>query len=262
VRHEIETRRFSISFHDSPLVRGATETQRLLRQLDDAIQLAVAGGLLDAATTITMQQVGRTGLIDMLPALPAGGRYVVERSDKPPHALFGDRRINLSPAALAEQIAAETRRIASDRPDYPPALALRARYEDPEAALATVTRAIELWPDVPALRIQRIALRSRLLRVEELPEDLDYLLARFPSTPILLEIDTATRQGALATEPTFRVGLALSLAELRPEVLPIQLLALRECLEHGDRRAAIRIYDRLVQRHPGYEQVVVNPRRL
>lgn len=199
-----------------------------------------------------MQDVGRTGFIDLLEALPLGGEYRVSRVGEPPVAVIRGTEVPLE----ARGVDREARRIAlqvlRERPGYPPALALAARPAEPEEALRLINQAVEEWPDVPALRIQRIATNAAQENFEEMNRDLDFLLARFPSAPVLIEIDLATRTGILARAADVRVGIATAMADIRPEVLNIQLLALSELLRAGDSDGALAIYNRMVQTHPGY----------
>jgi hypothetical protein len=120
-------------------------------------------------------------------------------------------------------------------------------------------KAIASWPDVPALRIQRIAIDARLQHVDKIAGDLEYLLRRFPAAPVCLEIDAATRKEALTQPGVFRSTLASALAEVRPEVLNLQVLAFKELVEAGDQEGAATIRDRMIARHPGYEPLLPDP---
>jgi hypothetical protein len=259
IRREIETRRFAIQVRESGPMKAARQTQQSLAKLNDAIEMATNLGFFQPGQEITMQEVGRTGLIDLLEALPLGGKYVVTKVGEPPAAEFNGVRVPYDSRYIIQRLAHEARKALAEKPDYPPALALLAQTQGAAEGRATLDRAIDLWPDVPALRIQRLAMNARLLRMNELPADLEYLLQRFPAAPLCLEIDMATRKDVLAAPGRFRSTLASTMAEARPEVLNLQILAFKELLGDGDIDAAIAIRDRLVERHPGYEPLLPDP---
>jgi len=259
IRREIETRRFVIDMTDYEGLRDLRRTQELLRTLNDAIEFATGTGTFEPGQEITMQDVGRTGLIAMLRALPKDGKYHVAKVGEPPCAVFGTAIVKLDPDAIEKRMKSDAEDALLRRPIYPPALALAARYRKGKDALDLMTRAIRIWPDVMALRVQRLAMNAQSLDLEALNEDLDYILARFPAAPLLLEIDMATRKGALAMTPEFRSAIAMAMADIRPEFLNIQVLAYRELIAAGNLVDAERLRDRLLERHPGYEPLLPPP---
>ncbi|MBI5154207.1 hypothetical protein HZA57_03135 [Candidatus Poribacteria bacterium] len=256
IRREIETRQYALRSTQAKGVRDWARIQELLQQLSDAIELAVVSGQLDRGQPITMQDVGRTGLIDTLEALPRGAQYRVTVAGAKPSAMLGAMEIQLDPGGFHKMMRAEAQKAVIKRNDYAPAIAFLARYEEGPRALELMDEAITLWPDVPSLRVQRLAILAQSLRVEDFTPDLDYLLARFPAAPILLEVDMATRKGPLAHETGFRATIARMTADIRPEVLNLQLLALRELALDGQQMEAQRIRRRLLDRHPGYEPLM------
>ncbi len=259
IQREIETRRFVIDMTEYQGLRDLQRTQELLRKLADAIEFATATGEFKPGQEITMQDVGRTGLIATLRALPLGGQYKVTRVGEPPVAVFGEVEIKLNPNAISDRMKSDAEDAWRKRPTYPPAMALAARYREGRDALSVLDQAIKVWPDVMALRIQRLSMNASRLDLAALNEDLDYVLARFPPAPLLLEIDVATRKGPLAVEPEFRSTIATTMADIRPEVLNVQLLAYRELVRANKFNEANRIRDRLLQRHPGYEPLIPTP---
>lgn len=256
IGREIETRRFALALERSPIVRDARRTQELLQQLNDAIQLAAVGGLLKPGQSITMADVGRTGLIDLLEALPRGGKYQVTKVGEPPSALVNGKRVPLDLAAINTALREETRRLAKERPDYPPAMALRARYEAPDEAIALLDDAVRLWPDTPALRLQRLASNAQRLDLDAANRDFNTLLAFFPATPILLEVEAALVRPELGNDKRLRADITSAMADIRPEVLPIALMALAARRDIGDAAGARAIRDRIVALHPGYEPLL------
>ncbi len=256
IKREIETRLFVIGKTDNQRIRDARKTQELLGELAEAMDFATATGMLKSGASITMQDIGATGLIDTLEALPQGGKYQVTTAGEPPTALVHGKTVMYSPTAVREYMKAEAELALRENPAYPPALALMARYQNDTDAMYSLDRAIDIWPDVPALRIQRLALKAKLGRVADLTPDMDDILARFPATPLMLEIDLATRQGPLTDEPTFRSSIAKAMADIRPEVLNLQILAIKELTAAGRIDEALETRARLVERHPGYDAVL------
>jgi len=256
IPRELETRRFAIAMTDYQGMRDLERTQELLGQLADAIEFATATGTFKKGQAIEMQDVGRTGLISTLEALPHNGVYKVTTVGEPPVAVFGEVEVPFGPQAIARRMAADAEAALAKRPDYPPAMALAARHRGGAEGMALIDKAVATWPDTMALRVQRLAMNAERLNLEALNADLDYVLARFPAAPLLLEIDVATRKGPLASEPQFRSAIALAMADIRPEVLNMQLIAYRELLAAGRADEAARIRKRIVEKHPGYEPLI------
>lgn len=256
IGREIETRRYALSLENASMVRDARRTQELLQELNDAIQLAAAGGMLKPGQAITMPDVGRTGLIDFLEALPRGGKYQVTKVGEPPSALVNGKVVPLDPKAVNDALREETRRLAAQRPDYPPALALRARYEAPDEAARLLDEAIRLWPDAPALRLQRLATNAQRLDLDAANRDLNVLLAQFPAAPILIEIEAALVRPELGNDKRLRADVTSAMADVRPEVLPVQLMAIAARLDIGDVEGARALRARVAALHPGYEPLL------
>ncbi len=259
IQREIETRRFVIDMTEYQGLKDLRYAQELLQKLADAIDFATATGQFEPGQEITMQDVGRTGLIATLRALPGGGQYRVTRVGEPPVAVYGETEVRLDPNALRARMKADAEDALLKRPVYPPAMALAARYREGDDAMLLIDRAIRIWPDVMALRIQRLAMNANRLDIDALNADLDYVLARFPAAPLLLEIDVATRKGPLAAAPELRATIAVTMADIRPEVLNVQVMAYRELLAAGAVEEARRVRDRLIDRHPGYEPLIPSP---
>ena len=259
IKRELETRRFAILYTDNPRIDAARETQALLQELHDAIQMAMRLGQLEKDQEITMQDVGATGFIDMLEALPLGGEYKVTKAGERPVAVFGETEIPLDPDYMNKRLKFEAEKALEENPDYPPAIALHARYLPAEEGLKELNRAISMWPDVPALRIQRLAIFAWAGRVDAFRTDLDYIMERFPTTPLLLEIEMATSHGGLKDNTKFRATITEAMANLRPESLNLQLLALQALRDNGDTEGGKAIYDRLLSVHPGYEPLLPDP---
>ena len=256
IKKEVETRMFALRYTDSPEIRQLLRVQSLLGELSSAIELAAAAGLLEKGQEIAMKDVGETGMIDMLEALPGDGRYRVTKVGEPPVAVYPAGEIPFSVQVLIDKMRELADKAMEQYPGYPPAIALQARYMEGPDSLEMIDRAIVLWPDVPAFHIQRIAINARLSRVKDFTKDLDYLLARFPAAPILLEIDQATRLGSVGGAAPIRASIGAPMAAVRPEVLTVQLLAMKYLTAAGHRDQASILYQRLIEVTPGYEPLL------
>lgn len=256
IKREVETRLFYRRFMEHDQIALMEDVQTLLAQLQRAITTGVESSYWGPEDPLTMELIGRTGLIDMLEALPKGGEYLVTTADKPPVAIYGEREIPADPSVLNSLVRRNITSYLKQYPDYPPALALQSKYLSPEEGFATITRAIELWPDVPALRVQRFAFNAQIMNTAAFQEDLDYLLARFPSTPILLELSGALSRIKNPLMHDWYVAFLTRSQQLRPEVLNFHLAALKVAKESGQYDAADQILAILVKENPGYEPLL------
>lgn len=256
VRREAEARLFVFeTAHDEDL-ETFIEIHRLLGQLNDAIELAIAARYLEPGASITMNDVGATGLIDRLRALPDGAEYVVTTAGSPPAARWRGALTNYSPQAVHERQAERARRLVQAQPDYPPAIAYFARFNEGDRALELLDMAIEQWPDVPALRVQRLGALARLGRPVEFTRDAEFLIQNFPAAPILMEMVQATRQGPFGDNAELRARIAEAAAVVRPEVLPLQLVAIRDLQAAGEFGRARTLREALLDRNPGFAPFV------
>jgi hypothetical protein len=257
IRREIETRRYAARQTQTEVIHQARRTQALLKELNDSIELAMVSGALRSGQEITMQDVGRTGLIDLLERLPLDGEYIVTRAGEPPKAKIRGKEVPYAPSSITTALRTQAEEALAANPEYPPALAVLSRYVDEDEGIKLISRAIELWPDVPALRIQRIAMNASRDRYDELRDDLDMIVERFPAAPLLLEIDMATYRPEKPEANAFRAALMGPLAEIRPELLNIQILAMKAFADSGDAKQASVVRQRVLDRHPGYEPLLV-----
>ncbi|MEQ8818845.1 MAG: hypothetical protein RLY93_01275 [Sumerlaeia bacterium] len=262
LKGEAETRSYTVRMLNSEPMQRARLVQERLAELGEAIDLAVAAGKLAPGQDITMQDVARTGFIDRLLALPEGGEYSISRVGEPPVAVYGALRILLDETYPEREILRRiARRAVIDNPEYAPGRALLARTEpDPARALESMDQIVKEWPDVPAFRVQRLALNSQLGNLPAMNEDIAYLLTRFPAAPIVLEVDMATRTGPYAEDPRLRARLGLLIAEVRPMLLNAQLIGFQELAKAGAYQQADAIRQRLVDRHPGFEPLLPTAR--
>ncbi len=259
IRREVAVRRDFLELWQPKPVRDAVACQRNLSVIDQSLVFYAAHNGLSAGEAVTMDRVASTGLLDALPACPQRGRYAVTRVGAPATCSVGGAHATGAFAELTRLRRASIEARLAKSPGDPVGLALMARVADPSQAGDLVERAVAGAPEVPAIRLERIAVNTRLGREDAVAEDIAWLLGRLPAAPILHDIDVATRRGELAGAGEFRARLLLGLADARPDVLFIQLRALSAAHEAGLTGEARRIRARLVSVNPGYSDVIVQP---
>lgn len=259
LRREILLREFLISNYDFPEVRRATEVHRTLREIDSAIEAYAITENLTEDDEVTLQELASAGLL--LPSLrvPEGVEVRVGRIGDGARATLGAHEITGSRDSVHQVRLRHAAEIFSENPSYPPALALAARFQEPERAVAMLNRAIEFWPDVPGLRVERLSHYARMRNFGEWQEDLDFVLSRFPAAPLLVEIEVAAEQGRVSRVPEFQARLATLLADRRPDLLPHQLYAYTVLRDVGEEEVARTIRDRLVFANPAWRLVLPPP---
>jgi hypothetical protein len=150
-------------------------------------------------------------------------------------------------------------RLLKQRPDYPPAMAVAARYRAVPEAVTLLNRAIEIWPDVPGLRVERMAAEARRRNFAAWTPDLDFILRRFPAAPLLIEVDVAADNGRLSDAPTAHAEIIVMLADVRPDLLTHQLMAMKMLEKLNRMEDAATIHDRLVFANPSWRVALTRP---
>lgn len=261
IKREVEARLFTKRQLEFEQVKLLAKVQELLAQLATAIRRGNEYGYFPPDQDLTMRTVGEFGLIDTLEALPKGGEYVLGKPSELPRAKYGERMITLSPGEVPALILRNVNFYLEANPEYPPALALRARYSGKEQAWADINKAIELWGDCPAFRVQRVAMAFDLPNTTFLQQDLEYLFSRFPSTPVLLELITATSDSPYPELQEWHHAIVEKAVVVRPEVLNLQLIRFKLAQQEGHPEQAAESWEYLVRRHPGYAPLLTLPKR-
>lgn len=258
VKREIETRLFIREFMAHPQIELMTDTQDRLRDLHTAILKGKKAELWQDGDTLTMQQIGETGLIEFLEALPAGGQYLLQPVPEPPIANFGARTVELDPLNLSKLIHRNASSYLENiNPDYPPAMLIQASHStDFATGFETMNRAIEIWPEVPALRVQRVAMSLQIMDDTYLGEDLFYTLNVFPSTPILLELISASSGSENPVVQEWHDFIINQARNIRPTVLPIQVTALKHASDQNNLEMAKEVFNFIIDQHPGYRPLL------
>jgi hypothetical protein len=252
LRHEVETRLFAKSQLEFEQVKLLRKVQELLAQLYAAQQKGLDYKYFKDDQQLTLKLVGEFGLIDTLEALPRGGEYVLGTPMDYPKAKFGERVITLSPTELPSLIRRNLNVVLEARPDYPPALAMKARYSASQEGWALINKAVAVWTDCPAFRVQRLAMGFELGRAEHFREDLDYLFTRFPAAPTLLEVIEASNGFPDATRQEWHRAIVEKAVEVRPEVLNFQLVLFALAQGEEDVSTRERVLQKLAVAQPGY----------
>ncbi|MGF1571653.1 MAG: hypothetical protein ACFCU1_01110 [Sumerlaeia bacterium] len=261
IQQEVQARMFTKQQLEQHQVKLLQKVQQLLAQLSAAIQKGNEYGYFPEDQPLTMKLIGEFGLIDSLEALPNGGEYLLGKPNELPRAQYGERIISLSPAELPALLLRNVTVILQANPNFPPALALRARYSPPEQAWADINRAIELWPDCPAFRVQRTAMGFDAENTTYFQQDLDYLFSRFPSAPILLELTTASAGSQNPILQEWHRGIVEKTVEVRPEVLNLQLIRFKLAQDEQRQAAAAASWEYIIRRHPGYAPLLILPKK-
>jgi len=258
LQREIETRLFIREFMAHPQIELMRETQEKLRDLHTAILKGKEADLWEDGDTLTMQRIGETGLIEFLEALPAGGQYLLQPVPEPPIANFSARTVELDPLNLSRLIHRNASSYLENiQPDYPPALLIQASHSsDFAAGFETMNRAIELWPEVPALRVQRVAMALQIMDDTYLGEDLFYTLNVFPSAPILLELISASSGSQNPTVQEWHDFIINQARTIRPTVLPVQITALKYAADQNNFELAKDVFNFIINQHPGYRPLL------
>lgn len=258
LRREIEARRFLLEGWESPAAENAAACQANLRTIAEALEfLAVANGK-KRGDPVTIREVADTGLLETMRQCPEKGTYAVSAIGKAPTCSHGGAHTYNDPAAIAAVRRAEIDKRYNEDPNYPPAMALRARVLPPEEGLALIDAAVARWNDVPLLRIERISHLARAGKFDRIGDDIDYLLLRFPAAPILFEIELALV--VAKPDPESEAEIAQLLADARPDLLSPQLRAIRAFTDAKRIGDAQRVYDRLVHNHVGYGDLLERPK--
>ncbi len=259
LRREILLREFLLEHYNFPLVRRAERLQEELRRMDAAMEaLALTQGL-GEDDEITLEEFLASGLYLPRYSFPPDVEVEVGRIGDGAQAEMGGYTITGSPESVNRIRLDRAAEVFRESPGFPPALALAGRFQEPERSLRMLDRAIEIWPDVPGLRVERLSHHARTREFGQWQEDLDFILSNFPAAPLLMEIEVAAEQGRVSRVPEFQAGLATVLADVRPDLLAHQLYAYTVLEEVGQEEVARTVWNRLVFANPAWRLVLPPP---
>ncbi len=260
---ELRTREYFLENYYSEEIQKALFCQRQLYEIGRATEIFALMNDLDHGDPLDIDQIAETGYLRQIMPCPSGGEYSVSAVGSPPKCSHeGGHKWNNAQAIIDMRREIAEAAYNRDGNSFPPALALKARFESPQQALILVTRAIELWPDVPALRLERMAHNARLGRINDWTQDIDYLLSRFPAVSILVEIDFITRIGPAGEVPEIRQQIARLISDRRPDGLIPQLIAIDTFRKAGDEGNVDRIIDRMTRQNRVWGIVMRDPKAM
>ncbi len=259
LRREIELREYLLEAERAPEVRRAEALHQQLVDIEEAVRLYALTEMAEVGDPLTFEQLSASGFLRLVERLPEQPEVELSEIGVPPVIReTGGPPLTSEPASLLGWKRQHAAEIYRRSPDYPPAKALRARYERPEKAVEVLGEAIAAWPAVPGLRIERMTHLARLARLDEWTEDLDAVLGTFPSGIHLFEMSiTAEVSGGF--DAAARARFATVLADVRPDLLTQQLLALASLQEVDRIDDARTIFDRLAFSNPAWQLVLTRP---
>jgi len=259
LRNEVAARRLFSELWDSKEVREATVCQANLSVIHSAAQSYALRNDMSRGARITLEDAASTGMMSDLSGCPRRGKYSLVLVGELPRCSIGGAHACNAPEKIDELRRTTVEARLRERPDDPVALVLAARFAPPDRALTMIERAVSLAPNIPALRLERLAFHAREGNEEAAGEDVRWLLETIPAASVLHDIDVATQRGALARSLEFRAALLTRLADIRPEVLFIQTRAILACEAAGKKDDSRRLYDRLTTANPGFGDILVRP---
>jgi tetratricopeptide (TPR) repeat protein len=259
LKREILLREFMIDNHWFPEVLLYERSQEQLARINDAVRLYGLVNRLDSDSTVTFAMLRESQLFEPLGDVPENVEFSISTvGEKARGTINGVPIIDgASGPMLVRRNRAE--RLLKARPDFPPAIALAARYRDPAEAVRLLDQAIRLWPDVPGLRVERIGNEARRRNFAGWTRDLDFIVKNAPAAPLLIEIDMAAEAAGLRRNPETYAPIVLMLADVRPDLLTHQLLAIRLLTEIGRHEDAATVYDRLTFANPAWRVAIDRP---
>ncbi len=259
LKKEILLREFFLENFSFKEARFARELSDKLSKLEDTVKLYAVLENLKIGDAISLKMLEESDLAFQLPDLPKGAIPELSKVGEPPTLSYYGVTITPNPDSVLLFQEKRAGNVYNSFKDYPPAMALKARFMKAQDAINLLNQAIELWPEVPGLRLERMTQLARLKRFDSWTVDLDYILKNFPSAPQLLEIRATAQLGGVAPNPQSQAAFALILADIRPDLLPNQIYALTKLVEAGNFDDAQTVYDRLVYANPAWRLELESP---
>lgn len=260
LKNEIALREFMLDQYNNAEIEKAERISHILKEIKIAAELYAVNHAMIPGDDITVETLMKAGLLNTMEQLPAEASVEYRKLGAEPTATFGEFEITTDPKSvdvIRKKYATEAFRRYGR---YPPALALMARFEEPDEAVKLLGEAIKQWPDVPGLRVERMTHEARRRNFAAWDEDLDAILSNFPAAPLMTEIQIAAESARLRLDKDFEARIAVTLADVRPDLLTQQLYALEILKKSTDTtNNAQRIYDRLLFSNPAWQFVVPSP---
>ncbi|MBI1292118.1 hypothetical protein GC173_12890 [bacterium] len=259
LKREVLLREFILDNTNFPDALLYERSQQQLTAINDAVHIYALAQKLGPNDPVTFADLRDSGMFDSLGPVPDNVEFNITTAGAKATGTINGVPIVEDPSGPAVVRRNRAERLLKQRPDYPPALAFAARFRPPDESIKLLNRAIEIWPDVPGLRVERLAAHARRRNFAAWTPDLDFLLRRFPAAPLLIEVDVAAENGRISDSPKVHADIILMLADVRPDLLTHQLMALR-LLEKAQRLDEARtVYDRLVFANPAWRVALTPP---
>lgn len=259
LKREIVLREFMLEHYFFKESLFAESLVKQLAYIKDASELYALNRQSEPGDPVSVEILAKAGLLPRLARIPANVTIEFSEVGKDPVGRFGVYTVTSDPASVTEMRRRHAEEQAAKYPGFPPAMALRARFQPPAEAVKSISEAITAWPEVPGLRVERLAHEARRQNFSAWTPDLDFILTRFPAAPLLIEIEIAAEAGHLSRSPKVQAQIATIMADVRPDLLTQQLYALRVLQETGDAEAARSVYDRLAYSNPAWRVVLPAP---
>lgn len=259
IRNEITLREFMLDHYNFPDAVLADKVQRQLAQIRSAAELYAFNHNMKNGDPIDIDTLIQAGLLSVLESLPKEVSVEYRELGKDPVATFGVYTITPDPESVTTIRRQHAEEQLKQLGRFPPAMALIARFNEPPTAVKMLDAAIKVWPDVPGLRIERMAHEARRRNFAAWTKDLDYLLQRFPAAPLLIEVEVAAENGQISSVPALQARIATLMADIRPDLLTQQLYAIKVLQASGKAADAQTVYDRLVFGNPAWKHVLPRP---
>lgn len=259
IKREIILREFLLEHQNTPQARVGMRLQETLSLLEEATKLYALAEGLELGAEVTMEELQESRLVGFIERPPDEVELILGRVGEPHRARFRGIEITSDASSVRELQLAEAAAVLEKYPGFPPAIVLRARFEEPAQAIALADEAVKLWPDVPGLRIERLAQYARARDASRWTADMDFILKEFPAAPHLLELQVTAELAGVTDSPEARARFATMLADVRPDLLGHQIHALTTLRAVGDSTEANRILARLVETNPAWASVLPDP---
>lgn len=259
IKREILLREFLLEHQMSPQARVAMQLQETLSLLEEATKLYALAEGLELGAEVTLEELQESRIVGFIERPPDEVELILGRVGEPHRARFRGMEITSDAASVRQLQLAEAAAVMEQYPGFPPAIALRARFEEPEKAIELAEEAVKLWPDVPGLRIERLAQYARARDASRWTDDMDYVLKEFPAAPHLFELQVTAEMAGVTEEPEARARFAAMLADVRPDLLGHQIHAMSLLRSTGSSAEADRVLSRLVGINPAWASVLPDP---